>query len=257
MFGDNRWNQKSAMMASVDPEITRHYGHYYESGATKWRNLSAIGKANNITNLCVTTRHQTVLEIGAGDGAVLEQLSKANFAEIIDAIEISETAITTIKSRGIDGLREVSLFNGSDIPREDGSYDLAILSHVVEHLEHPRQLLREAARVAKKVLVEVPLELKVRTPNHFKWNDTGHINLYSPKIIRHLLQSTGLEILNERTVNHSYDVYRYLSGKRGVLHWAVKQLSLVLAPRLATFLFTYNWVALCGSSRSGIYKRPK
>lgn len=238
-------------MPDVSPELARHYGHYYEAGQTEWRRLSAIGKARNIIGLCAGNNFEKVIEIGAGDGSLLEKLSESDFANTFDAVEISESAVKTILSRNIGRVREVSLFDGSSVPHADGNYDLAILSHVVEHLEHPRQLLKEAGRVASFVWVEVPLELKVRTPRHFEWNSTGHINLYSPKTIRHLLESTGLEVLDEQIVNHSYSIYRYVSGWRAPLHWFVKEISLKFAPPLATSLFTYHWSALCRSLSTG------
>lgn len=49
----------------------------------------------------------------------------------------------------------------------DGSFDLAIQSHVLEHVEYPRVVSHEAARVADYVFVEVPLELNRRTAEHF------------------------------------------------------------------------------------------
>ena len=49
-------------------------------------------------------------------------------------------------------------FDGSPIPFRDQTFNLAVLNHVVEHLESPRELIREAAQVAEKVFIEVPLE---------------------------------------------------------------------------------------------------
>ena len=48
------------------------------------------------------------------------------------------------------GLVESKLFDGARVPYPDNSFDLAYMSHVVEHLEHPRQLIYEAARVANQ-----------------------------------------------------------------------------------------------------------
>ena len=235
-------------MPTIDPEIARHYGHYYDTGQSEWRRLGALDKAGNVVELCGGRGFKRIVEIGAGDGAVLDELSGAKFAESYSALEVSESAIEVIQNRGIDGLSEVTLFDGYAAPLDDADYDLAVLSHVVEHVEHPRLLLREAARVAGHVFVEVPLELKQRTPRDFKWTSTGHINIYSPLPIRHLLQSTGLEIVTERITNPSYAVYRFGLGKRALVHFPIKWLALRVAPSIATRLFTYHWSALCRPS---------
>lgn len=235
-------------MPSMDPELARHYGHYYEAGASEWRRLGAVDKALNIIERCNGFDFSSVVEIGAGDGAVLHQLSGTNLAPSYSALEVSESAVEVIRARGIDGLRDVILFDGYEAPIEDAKYDLAVLSHVIEHVEHPRMLLREAARIANYVYVEVPLELKERTPRNFEWTSTGHINIYSPLTIRHLLQSTGLTIVEERVTNPSLAVYRFGRGKSGLFHFAVKAMALRLMPPVATRLFTYHWSALCKPS---------
>ena len=241
----DRWRSK---VPSMDPNLARHYGHYYETGASEWRRLGAIDKARNIIGRCDGMDIDSVVEIGAGDGAVLHQLSGTNFARSYSALEVSESAVKVIRDRGIDGLREVTLFDGYDAPIEDGKYDLAVLSHVVEHVEHPRMLLREAARVADYVYVEVPLELKLRAPRDFKWTSTGHINIYSSLTTRHLVQSTGLSIVEERVTNPSFDVYRFGRGKQALTHFAIKATALRIMPPIATRLFTYHWSALCKPS---------
>ena len=235
-------------MPSMDPDLARHYGHYYESGASEWRRLGAVDKARNIVERCEGIDFDNVVEIGAGDGAVLQELSSSNFARSYSALEVSESAIDVIRDRGIDGLRDVTLFDGYNAPIDDGKYDLAVLSHVVEHVEHPRMLLREAARVADYVFVEVPLELKQRTPRDFKWTSTGHINIYSPLMIRHLIQSTGLSIVEERVTNPSLAVYQFGRGKKALIHYAIKATALRIMPPVATRLLSYHWSALCKPS---------
>ena len=236
------------MLAEKRPDITKHYSHFYDEGASEWRRLGALGKARNIMDLCTDHRFTRVIEIGAGDGAILDQLSQAKFALSFTALEVSESAVDVIRGRNIDNLDEVILFDGYSAPCKDADFDLSILSHVVEHVEHPRLLLREASRVAEYLYVEVPLELKMRTPRNFEWNNTGHINIYSPLTIRHLIQSTGLEILKERVTISSYDVHRYSQGKLAPFRYALKWLALRAVPSVATGLFTYHWSALCRSS---------
>lgn len=43
------------------------------------------------------------------------------------------------------------------LPFEDNSFDLALMIDVIEHLRSPDTALKEALRVAKRVLVKVPL----------------------------------------------------------------------------------------------------
>ena len=82
----------------------------------------------------------------------------------------------------------------------DARFDLAVLSHVLEHAEHPRRLLAEASRVARVLFVEVPLEDTWRLARDFTPDAVGHINFYSMASLRRLVQSCGLEVLDERVV---------------------------------------------------------
>ena len=63
-----------------------------------------------------------------------------------------------IRAKNIPGLFDCKVFDGYTIPYDDNAFDLVVLSHVVEHVEHPRKLLYEAKRVARYVFIEVPLE---------------------------------------------------------------------------------------------------
>ena len=233
------------MLTDKSPDVTGHYGHFYDGGTTEWRRMSAENKARNIVDLSSGHTFENIVEIGAGDGAVLHQLSELGFASSVSVLEVSESAVEVIQNRGIRNLAEVTLFDGYSSSYGDNTFDLAILSHVIEHVEHPRLLLGEASRIAEYVFVEVPLELKLRTPRDFVWINTGHINLYSPVVIRQLLQSSGLRILEERVTNSSYDVYRFLYGKIAPFMYSLKSLALRAAPGVATHLFTYHWSALC------------
>jgi hypothetical protein len=65
-------------------------------------------------------------------------------------------------------------------------------------VEHPRQLIYEASRVARRVFIEVPLEDTARLPRDFVLDPVGHINFYSMKSIRRLAQSCDLRVTHER-----------------------------------------------------------
>ena len=229
-------------MADVDlrPEVRSQYDDYYKDGVSEWRRLGALDKAANVVRLCRPIRVSSVVEIGAGDGSVLSRLSEVGFGEELFAAEISSSGVSVIQGRNIARLAECRRFDGSRLPWEDGRFDLAILSHVVEHLEHPRQLLREAARVARYVFVEVPTEDIRRRPKDYTADSVGHINFFSPRTIRWLVQSCGLRVLTQVTTNPSKAVYSYQTGRKGVIQYHTKDVLLRCAPGLATKHFCYH-----------------
>jgi SAM-dependent methyltransferase len=224
----------------VHDHVRANYEHYYDGGATEWRRLGAIDKADNIVALCGSLPHASILEIGAGDGSVLNRLAELGFGEKLFAVEISPSGVEVIERRRIPRLVECRLFDGARIPYETDAFDLAVLSHVVEHVEHPRQLLYEAARVARHVFVEVPLEDISRRAADYRPDPVGHINFYSPRTIRWLLQSCDLRVLEQITTNPSKGTYVLDAGRKGALQYHVKQLLLNYAPGLAIKHFCYH-----------------
>ena len=232
-------------MTTVSASLRRQYDRYYEAGPSEWRRLGALAKAENAVALCASVPHTSVLEIGAGEGALLARLAELGFAQALHAAEISESGVRAIRARGIPGLMDCRSIDGDTLPWPDARFDLAILSHVLEHAEHPRRLLAEAARVARSVFVEVPLEDTLRLPRDFAPDPVGHINFFHRKSLRRFVQTCGLEVLAERVATPAREAMVFRSGRRGALVHAVKQLGLSLAPALATRVFTYHGALLC------------
>lgn len=176
----------------------------------------------------------------------LKRLSHLKFGDSLYSIEISKSAVETICQRNIKSLVSCKLFDGYNIPYEDNKFDLAILSHVVEHLEYPRKMLREAARVANYVFIEVPLEDNFRLKKDFAFDKVGHINFYSQKTIRRLVQTCDLEVLSQVVTNPSYRVYEYQFGKKkGVIIYFLIKSTLRIIPRVATRLLPYHCSLIC------------
>ncbi|RYE31077.1 MAG: class I SAM-dependent methyltransferase [Sphingobacteriaceae bacterium] len=172
--------------------------------------LGAKYKAQNIIDVCREKQFTKVLEVGAGDGSILYYLDQQHFAPEMYAIEISESGVNHIKSRNLKHVKEVQLFDGYHIPYADQAFDLIILAHVLEHVEHERILLRELKRVAKFVLIEVPRDYRFGVDqriNHFL--AYGHINVYTPSSLRYLLRSEGFKILADKTSMITPEVTRF------------------------------------------------
>jgi SAM-dependent methyltransferase len=194
------------------------YEEYYahiDDDSHKWRERGGAAKAQNIVAVAGDTPVRNVIEIGSGTGAVLANLARLNFGSQYWAVDIAEEAIELVRQRrDLPGLIEARMFDGAHVPYADAQFDLAILSHVVEHLSDPRPLLREAARVARYVAVEVPLEanvytyLKVRVLKSDYRERIGHIQWFSQRSFSALLADRcDLEIVRMRLVYVPDELY--------------------------------------------------
>lgn len=221
--------------------LIANYDAYYEADSP-WRRLGAIGKADNLVALCNAYAHKTILDIGSGEGSLLKRLSDLGFGEALYSLEISQSGVEAVRNKHIGALAECRLYGGYEIPYPDDRFDLAVLSHVVEHLEYPRKLLYEVARVARHLFVEVPLEDNLRLGMDFAADAVGHINWYTPKTIRRLVQTCGFEVLAQRTTNPSFAVYQYQSQSswKAGIRYVAKEFALRFVPGMATGMWTYH-----------------
>lgn len=223
--------------------LQAHYDGYYTSEPSKWRRLGAIGKVDNVLKVIKKAgveRPESILEIGCGEGAVLVELGRRGLRA--EGVEISASAVEACLGQGLN----VGLINSAKTDFANGAFDLVLLTHVVEHLAHPRELLLEARRLGDWVVVEVPLEFHWRTPRDYRPTTLGHINTFNLKLIRHLLQSTGLRCVAQIVTNVSRDVQGFHSpGIKSNLKWAIRSAALRIAPRLAQALFTYHATIIC------------
>lgn len=184
----------------ISDNVKTAYDEFYQKHDEAWRMLSAKFKAQHIMDVCREHAFNKVLEVGAGDGSILKTLADHNFALEYHAVEISESGVEHIKTRNITNLKSVQVFDGYHLPFGDNSVDLIILSHVLEHVEHERLLLRELKRVARYFVIEVPRDYKQGVDDRIKhFLAYGHINVYSPTSLRYLLRTEGFEIEKDLT----------------------------------------------------------
>jgi SAM-dependent methyltransferase len=224
---------------------------FYEAGyavvderMTRWRAIGARSKAAHIETLCrrANLRPRTVVEIGCGDGAVLAELGARGWTA--DGFELSENAAGHARARNV--ARRIEVFDGEHLPVPSDEYDLAVLSHVLEHVPDPLPLLKEAARVAGHVLVEVPLEdnLSARRPAKRRLSEgAGHLHAFNRAAVLRQLDETGLLALEEITDPLPYEHHAFFAGAaKGAVKWAVR--SAVHKAGVAERLFTVHYAVL-------------
>lgn len=200
---------------SVAKTLQAAYDEFYTDDMTEWRELGGKFKARNIEQVCQQRTFPRVLECGAGEGSVLHWLNNSELVSELYAVEISESGIQQIQKRNLEKLVEVQLFNGYELPYADKSFDMAYCTHVIEHVEHPRLLLRELKRVSEYQVFEVPLDYSAQVDKlteHFL--SYGHINIYTPSLFRFLLKSEGFEILSEISTHIDEEIARFIRKER-------------------------------------------
>jgi ubiquinone/menaquinone biosynthesis C-methylase UbiE len=208
-------------MIEVDKNLKAAYDNHYSDKTEAWRRIGAKGKAENIIEITKNCNFNSIIEVGAGDGNILLELSKKNFCKNYAAAEISDSAIEQIKKKAITGLNEIVQFDGYKLPFADEAFDLAICSHVIEHVEHPRILLREIKRISKAQVFEVPIDFSLNVDQKVKhFTAYGHINIYTPSLFRYLLLSEGFTITKGINRLYSNDVIGFHNKKTSVKYMA-------------------------------------
>ena len=233
-------------MSTIRKELKEKYDSQYSDQTEEWRKIGAVGKVENIMDLTKGMKFSKVIDIGAGDGNVLSLLSEKNFCSDLTAAEISESAIRQIKKKNIHGLSEIKQFDGYNLPFDDKQFDLAVCSHVIEHVEDPRKLLREIKRISKKQVFEVPIDFSFRVDEKFKhFSSYGHINIYTPALFSFLLFSEGFEIRKCKNALYKREVVEFQTKKYSVkyfkimmkrLLWSTIPLLMKLKPNTFTVL---------------------
>lgn len=184
----------------LSSEVKTAYDDFYTNNDVAWRMLGAKYKATNLIEVCKGINPIKILEVGAGDGSILHYLNEWKFGQALYALEIAQSGVDKIMARKLGRLVDAQTFDGYKIPYPDNSFDLIILAHVLEHVEHERILIRELKRVAKYIVIEVPRDYRYGVDRKIKhFLDYGHINMYTPTALRFLLKSEGLTLLADKT----------------------------------------------------------
>jgi ubiquinone/menaquinone biosynthesis C-methylase UbiE len=216
-------------MLIVSSELKEKYDSHYSDKTEEWRRIGAIGKAQNIIDLTKGFKISNIIDVGAGDGNILSVLSEKNYCSDLTAVEISNSAIQQIKKKKIPGLKEIKQFDGYNLPFNDKQFDLAICSHVIEHVEHPRKLLSEIKRISKNQVFEVPIDFSFHVDKKFNFfTSYGHINIFTPALFNFLLYTEGFEILKNKYALYNLEVILFQNKKFSLKYLKIIMKRLVL-----------------------------
>jgi ubiquinone/menaquinone biosynthesis C-methylase UbiE len=211
-------------MAQVNSSLQSKYDDFYTIDISAWRKAGAVQKGQNIMELASSIPHANVIEIGAGDGSLLRFLDQNDFSQKFTAVEISKSGLEKLNQISFKNRVDILLFDGYKLPYEDGEFDLAYCSHVMEHVEHPRLLMTEIKRISKRQIFEVPIDFSFSVDQKFDhFYDYGHINIYTPSLFKFLLKTAGFDIDRDKngmyplsTMNFGISNFGYKGVKSGL-----------------------------------------
>src|SRR5680860_30150 len=94
-----------------------------------------------------------VLDLGCGDGELLAELAEKRGVRST-GIELSEESVVKAVKRGLS-VHHGNIEEGMD-HYSDGTFDVVILSLAIQELHAPLDVLNEAFRIGKQVLIVFP-----------------------------------------------------------------------------------------------------
>jgi methionine biosynthesis protein MetW len=94
-----------------------------------------------------------VLDIGCGEGALLELLARENGADG-RGLEISPLGVSSCLARGLAVVQGDADRDLADFPAQ--AFDYAILSQTLQQAREPRRVLVELLRIAERAIVSLP-----------------------------------------------------------------------------------------------------
>ncbi len=223
----------------------------------RWRALGAVGKADHVLTLCARAGLReggdpiNTLEIGCGDGALLCELHARGFGGRLAGVEITQAAVDIARAR--PEIDSVELYDGAHLQADERTYELGVVSHVLEHVPDPSALLAEAARACEAVVMEVPLEANLSARRSFKREhaaEVGHLQRLDRAGARAIVARAGLSVACELEDPLPLSVHLFFATTpraraRARAKWALRSGLHRVAPGLARRLFTVHYACLC------------
>jgi 2-polyprenyl-3-methyl-5-hydroxy-6-metoxy-1,4-benzoquinol methylase len=126
---------------------------------------------------------KTVLDLGCGEGFMLDALLRANIDAKFTGIDLSETALAEARER-LGSRAELEHADARQLVSDGRSFDMVMMLEVLEHIPDPEQMLPILKQLARgHVLLSVPREPFFCALNFMRGknlrrlgNDPEHVN---------------------------------------------------------------------------------
>ena len=151
-------------------------------------------------------RGAKILDLGCGSGIVAKSFQDFFEAEVL-GVDIEDSRIVSIPFKKIDG---------KNLPFEDSSFDVVLISYVLHHSQDPEFLLKEAKRVGKKIIIyedlpegvisEIRCIFHSATYNFLFQQQEEKCDFKTEKEWQKIFETLGLKMIAQKRVSSGFDL---------------------------------------------------
>ncbi len=187
-----------------DKYLTQHPDLDYKHASWKALLISSLLTFNKVK------KSIRVLDIGCGSGQIMSEFSKIVNVSIGVGVDLSAGHLQVARRKN----PQFSYFQASadHLPFSNSSFDVGIMTDLLEHVENVELVLTEAKRVCKSLLIKVPLEgclegwiiHKLLLPD-FR-DRCGHVQAFNLNSIHKLSEQNGRIVVKEVLAYTPFDL---------------------------------------------------
>jgi len=138
-----------------------------------------------------------VLDIGCGNSYYQQWIAEKAY-RVVAIDKNPERIKQAIENNSMPNIQYIVMDASTELPGD--TFDVAVCSHVIEHLDDPVDLLRSLSRKIPTLIVKVPLEdtdwmkLVKRDIGIFWMDDRDHRREYNPTMLTNHLNEAGWQV---------------------------------------------------------------
>lgn len=145
--------------------------------------------SKDLINFAIKNSGKSILDIGCATGEYCQKINEMGYQCV--GIDSNQKYIDKAKEKGI----EAYVMDGGSLEFPDNFFDTVLIFEVLEHVEAPDEILKEAKRVVKKnILITVPNCTELSTLGKFGLTydhmlEQDHINFFTKEDLEMILKN--------------------------------------------------------------------
>lgn len=150
-------------------------------------------------------KESKVLDLGCGDCIKSKEIARERNLDLT-ALDIENRSMTEL---------EPKIYDGRNVPFEDGSFDYTISMFVLHHVGNEEELVSEMYRVSRKGAIVLEDSKDWKLAHLWKWihklqSLDNNIEFFSERELVHLFESSGFEEVHIESENGAFWMGRKL-----------------------------------------------